>query len=162
MKTYFDCYPCFLRQALSAARRVGADEQQEYAVMQGVLNTLLAIQPQNTPPQIAYSVHKIVRAAVATDDPYKDAKSKSTADALELYPKLKHMVAQSSDPLDMAIRISIAGNIIDFGYSDQEQDLWRTIEATIHKPYAIDDTKKLRSKLNEARKILFLAQRYIS
>jgi uncharacterized protein with ATP-grasp and redox domains len=28
MKTYLDCYPCFLRQALDAARMAGADERQ--------------------------------------------------------------------------------------------------------------------------------------
>jgi len=26
MRTYLDCYPCFLRQALSAARRAGASD----------------------------------------------------------------------------------------------------------------------------------------
>lgn len=37
MKTYLDCYPCFLRQALEAARMAGLDENRQYRVLQKVL-----------------------------------------------------------------------------------------------------------------------------
>ena len=40
MKTYLDCYPCFLRQALDAARLVGADERPQEAVLHRLLDDL--------------------------------------------------------------------------------------------------------------------------
>jgi uncharacterized protein with ATP-grasp and redox domains len=70
MRTYFDCYPCFLRQALSAARRAGATEYQQYDVLQNVLALLQTIQPAQNPPEIAHHVHRIVRETVGDSDPY--------------------------------------------------------------------------------------------
>ena len=67
------------------------------------------------------------------------------------------MVAQSADPLDTAIRISIAGNIIDFGITEDIQDLWQTVESVLDQPYAIDDTAQLRAQLKSVDQVLFLA-----
>ncbi len=157
MRTYFDCYPCFLKQALSAARRVGADDSVQSAVIHEVLTLLQNIQLDATPPEIAHRVHRIVRDTISVNDPYQKAKAESTIEALGLYPRLKRLVAQSDDPLDTAIRVSIAGNIIDFGVQDDIQDLWQIVEHVLHHPYAIDDTLKLRSKLKNVDHVLFLA-----
>ncbi len=157
MRTYFDCYPCFLKQALSAARRVGADDAEQSAVIHEVLTLLQNIRLDATPPEIAHRVHRIVRDTISANDPYQKAKAESTTEALALYPRLKRLVAQSDDPLDTAIRVSIAGNIIDFGVQDDIQDLWQIVEDVLHQPYAIDDTLKLRSKLKIVDQVLFLA-----
>jgi len=157
MRIYLDCYPCYLRQALSAARRVSADEAVQAAVIREVLTLLQNIQLDATPPEIAYRVHRIVRDTIPENDPYHRAKAKSTADALGIYAKLKRLVAQSADPLDTAIRISIAGNIIDFGITEDIQDLWQTVESVLDQPYAIDDTAQLRAQLKSVDQVLFLA-----
>jgi len=157
MHTYFDCYPCFLKQALSAARRVGADDAAQTLVIHEVLTLLQDIQLDATPPEIAYRVHRIVRDTISASDPYQKAKAKSTADALDIYPRLKHLVAQSDDALDTAIRISIAGNIIDFGVTEDIQNLWQVVESVLHQSYAIDDTAQLRAKLKNVAQVLFLA-----
>ena len=88
MRIYLDCYPCYLRQALSAARCVSADEAAQAAVIRKVLTLLQNVQLDATPPEIAYRVHRIVRDTVSENDPYHRAKSKSTADVtcpLNLY-----------------------------------------------------------------------------
>ena len=157
MRTYLDCYPCFLKQALSASRRVNADDAAQSVVIHEVLTLLQDIQLDATPPEIAYRVHRIVRDTISASDPYQKAKAKSTADALDIYPRLKRLVAQSDDALDTAIRISIAGNIIDFGVQDDTQDLWCTVESVLHQQYAIDDTAQLRTKLKSVEQVLFIA-----
>jgi uncharacterized protein with ATP-grasp and redox domains len=146
-----------LRQALNASRRVGADETQQYAVMQKTISLFQKIKPTTTPPEIAYQVHQIVRETVNSNDPYKEAKESSTKDALALYPDLKRLLAESDDPLDTAIRISIAGNIIDFGVVDHLEDLAGITEKVINQDYHIDDTESLRKKLSSADWALFLA-----
>ncbi len=40
MRTYLDCYPCFLRQALDAARFAGASGEQQAKVLQETLEML--------------------------------------------------------------------------------------------------------------------------
>jgi hypothetical protein len=48
-------------------------------------------------------------------DPYREVKERFNRLALALYSDLAKKVKNSPHPLDMAIRLAIAGNIIDFG-----------------------------------------------
>jgi len=157
MKIYLDCYACFLRQALNAARLAGCDSSQQYAVINRTLKLLQDLQPGATPPEIAHRVHRLVRNEISTPDPYKEAKSTSTQAALALYPRLRTLVDESDDPLGVALRLSIAGNIIDLGVADHYDDLWHTVERVLSQPYAIDDEKALRTGLSGADHVLFLA-----
>jgi uncharacterized protein with ATP-grasp and redox domains len=156
MRTYLDCYPCFLRQALDAARKAGAGVEQQKAVLSRVLDVLREVEPSSTPPEIGCRVHRIVRRVVSDGDPYQAAKEASTHQALALYPRLKALVAQADEPLDAAVRLSIAGNIIDLGPA-QEYDLWSTVERVLAQPYAVDDRLALRAALSSAGRVLVLA-----
>ena len=156
MKAYLDCYPCFLRQALDAARMAGADEGRQKVVLDHVLHLLRQIEAWRTPPEIGDQVHRIVRREVGNGDPYRVAKEASTREALALYSRLKRLVAESNDPLGVAVRLSIAGNIIDFG-PDQEHDLWGTVERVLAQPFAIDDGAAFREALSRVGQVLYLA-----
>lgn len=157
LKIYLDCYPCLLGQALRAARLSGADETQQAAILQNTLSLLQHLPAGANPPEIGNLVHQIVRDLVGAQDPFQEIKKSSTQQALALYPTLKSMVQQSADPLALAIRISIAGNIIDFGVTDAIADLWETVERVVQQPYAIDDTVALMARLKTADHVLFLA-----
>jgi hypothetical protein len=156
MKTYLDCYPCFLRQALEAARLAGADQGQQKAVLDRVLDLLKQVEPASTPPEIGDRVHRIVRQEVSDGDPYQAVKQASTRQALSLYPRMKALVAESDNPLDVAVRLSIAGNIIDLG-PNLEYDLWATVERVLAQPFAIDDGMAFREALARADRALYLA-----
>lgn len=156
MKTYLDCYPCFLRQALEAARLAGADQGQQKAVLDRVLDLLKQVEPASTPPEIGDRVHRIVRQEVGDGDPYQAVKQASTRQALSLYPRMKALVAESGNPLDVAVRLSIAGNIIDLG-PNLEYDLWATVERVLAQPFAIDDGMAFREALARADRALYLA-----
>jgi uncharacterized protein with ATP-grasp and redox domains len=156
VKTYLDCYPCFLRQALEAARMAGADEWQQRHVLDRVLELLRQADASHTPPEIGDQVHRIVRQETGAVDPYRAAKARSTREALALYPSLKALLSRAVDPLDVAIRLSIAGNIIDFGPAPQ-YDLWDVVERVLGQPYAIDDGAAFRDELACASEVLYLA-----
>ena len=156
MKTYLDCYPCFLRQALSAARLAGADERRQKAVLDRALDALRQVELSSTPPEIADHVHRIVRQEVGSRDPYRAAKANSTRQALVLYPRMKALLADTDDPLEMAVRLSIAGNIIDLA-TDQQYDLLDEVRRVLAQPFAIDDSAALRDALSRAGQVLYLA-----
>ncbi len=149
MRTYLDCYPCFLRQALDAARLAGADESQQKVVLDRVLDALRQIELSSTPPEIGDRVHRIVRQEVGDSDPYRAAKETGTRQALALYPRLKSLLAEADDPLEVAVRLSIAGNIIDLG-PDQQYDLWDEVERVLAQSFAIDDGMAFRDALSGA------------
>lgn len=159
MRTYLDCYPCFLRQALTAARLVDASASQQQAVMHKTLVLLQRLPPGKTPPEIGHAVHRIARETAGNHrDPYREAKDHSTREALALYPRLKALVAASDDPFETAVRLSIAGNIIDFGAYDELPDLWATVERVVDAPFAAPQhLERLRAALNDAPWLLYLA-----
>ena len=156
MRTYLDCYPCFLRQALDAARIVGADERQQKVVLDRVLNVLGQIGSSSTPPEIGDRVHRIVRQEVGDGDPYRVVKESGTRQALALYPQLESLLAEAGDPLETAVRLSIAGNIIDFGPA-QEYDLWGAVGRVLAQPFAVDDRAIFWQALSRAGQVLYLA-----
>lgn len=156
MRTYLDCYPCLLRQAIGAARRVGADDARTHRVVREVLGLLQEVPAGATPPELAHQVHRIVRAQVAASDPYREAKAASTRQALALYPRLRTYVEASDDPLDTAIRLSIAGNIIDLAVAE-DYDVEASLARVLAQPFAVDDVAPLRVALDGAALVLFLA-----
>jgi len=157
VKAYLDCYPCFLRQALSASRHAGANPQQQLAVVRRSLSLLEKLPAEATPPEIAYRLHRIVRDEIGAADPYRQAKKESTRQALALYPDLKERVRRSHDPIDTALRLSIAGNIIDLGAADDYDNLGKVIERVLSQPFALDHRKRLLTALDWADHVLFLA-----
>jgi uncharacterized protein with ATP-grasp and redox domains len=161
MKTYLDCYPCFVRQALEAARHTGATAQQQRQVLNHVLDLLAQTEDGLTPPEIGDRVHRVVRSVTGVADPYRAEKDASTREALALYPRLKELVSDSSaeKALDIALRLSIAGNIIDLGPAPQ-YDLWAVVERVLAQPFAIDERGALKDSLaalSPAESLLFLA-----
>jgi len=156
MRTYLDCYPCFLRQGLDAARGLGADEPTQQRVLVRVLDVLRRVEPSSTPPQIGDRVHRLVRAMLGDGDPYRDFKQTTTREALALLPRLRALLQDAAERLETAVRLSIAGNIIDAG-TGGNHELWPTVERALSLPLAAAPLGALRQALAGARDVLFLA-----
>jgi len=155
MKTYLNCFPCFLNQALRAARIATDDEIKIKRVMDEVGMMLKDIPSDSTPPQSGRLIYRKVSEVTGNSDPYLEIKKESTLKALSLYPYLKAQVEESDDRLMTAIRIAIAGNVIDFGpYGDF--DLSRETDEILEKDFAICDYNKFKHAFNKAREILYI------
>ncbi len=154
MKLNLDCIPCFQKQALQAVRFISDDEKLHEKVLRAVTTELLKSNWNSTPPQLAHKVHSIVKQVTKENDPYKSVKNESNDLVLQLYPELKNTVRNSENPLRTAVRLAIAGNIIDFGVV-QEFNLEQTIEEVLKKDFAIDDYHLLEEKLETAKTLLF-------
>jgi uncharacterized protein with ATP-grasp and redox domains len=156
MKTYLDCYPCFLRQALEAARAAGASGIVQYEVVHKVLEEFIKFDPQQSPPEMAAKIHAIVRLETKSRDPYFKTKKKDTELSLKLYPKLKNLVAKASDPFEVAVRLAIAGNIIDVGVPG-DYDIEATVKRVLNQPFSINDQATLKRALEGVSSLLYLA-----
>jgi len=154
MKLNLDCVPCFQKQALQAVRFISDDEKLHQKVLREVMKELLESDWESTPPELAHKVHSIVKRITNENDPYKEVKKESNDLVLKIYPELKDMVKSSRDPLKTAVRLAIAGNIIDLGVA-QKFDLERTIREVLKKQFAIDDYEELKEALENAETLLF-------
>jgi uncharacterized protein with ATP-grasp and redox domains len=155
MKTYLECIPCFFRQALFAARIVLKDERDIKHVLDRIGVLLPHIPLESSPPETGREIYRIIREMTGIDDPFRELKAQSTDAALRLYPALKGMVETANDPLKTAVRVAIAGNVIDFG-ADPEFELEEDVHAILETEPAIDDGSLFVEKLGKAKQVLYL------
>lgn len=115
MKTYLDCIPCFYRQALDAARIAGADEIKQKKIIDELSQLMPSFSLETAPPEMGRAIYSLVGKISGVKDPFKEIKENSNKFALKLYPKLKQEINISEDKLLAAVKLSIIGNIIDYG-----------------------------------------------
>lgn len=156
MTTHLECYPCMVKHIVHVARMLTNDESLQHKVMIKVLEALPKFSEDTAPPEMATEVQRIIRSIFKTKDPYKKIKDKYNTIALEMYPSLKKSVKLSSDPLLMAVKLAIAGNIIDFGTVDGSIDLEGTIQHCLRTDITINDFDNFQKDLSTVTSILYL------
>ena len=158
MQSYTECIPCFIRQAHDALKMVGSDDQHSHHALKRVLVEAADFSMEHSPPEMAQTIHRIIREELANDDPYAQIKTDSTTLALELVEEARAEVEGAADPFHMAVRFSIAGNILDFALASlwDRLDLSSFIEKTTLQ--LIDDAavERLKKEAVQAQTILFL------
>jgi len=155
MKTYLECIPCFLRQSLEAARLAGADELIQKRVLDEVAQKLPSFRIDVSPPEIARTVYGIVEKYTGGKDAYKELKHKSNQMAQELYGELVEKIEKSQNPLLDAVRLAVAGNVIDYGVPGSF-DIEQEIEECLEKDFAIFDFDHFKNELEKAQKVLYI------
>jgi uncharacterized protein with ATP-grasp and redox domains len=155
MKTYLECIPCFLKQALFASRAATDDESKIKRVLDSVAERIPDIPLNNPPPETARIVYGVVRDVIGIADPFKEYKEKSIKNALRLYEGLKSAVEDSDDPLRTAVLIAIAGNVIDPG-AHQHFDLQEEMKDVLGRSLSIDHYESFKRSVSRARTVLYL------
>ncbi|MDA8156584.1 MAG: ARMT1-like domain-containing protein [Actinomycetota bacterium] len=155
MKISLDCYPCFLRQAVIAARLGADDPALHEKIIRAVLPDIERADPDKSPAHATTFIHRKIREVLGKD-PFKDNKSHYNQIALSSYAGLKEKVWASSDPLLTAARLAIAGNIIDFGIFTSV-DIGATVEKALSGHIHTDDYALFEKAVRETTRILYLA-----
>jgi uncharacterized protein with ATP-grasp and redox domains len=159
MRIYLDCIPCFVRQGLDAARLATNDEQIHEKVVREVLRLAAELDVRHSPPAIGQQIHRLIRELVGKEDPYRQIKKHFNNLALNLYPELRKQVINSNDKLETAIRLAIAGNVIDFGVngSVNESDLNKAIIESLTADFDSTQLHSFQDAIEKAEEILYLA-----
>jgi uncharacterized protein with ATP-grasp and redox domains len=115
MKIYNDCFPCILKGSLDAARLATDDEILHREIMKKTMAKLNSSKLHDPPPLIAQHTQREIKKITGNYDPYKKLKIKYNQFAKKILPELKTLVNNADNSFEMAVKIAIAGNIIDFG-----------------------------------------------
>jgi len=158
MKLRLDCVVCIAKQALKAARLATNDPRIQEEVLRRVMLRLTEMEWVGTPPQLvrASRVAELIEELTGVDDPYKDLKRASNDEALAMVDEVKALIASYDDPLRAAVKVAIAGNIIDFA-AVETYDLKATIGKVMRQKPAIDDYDRLRGEVLGAETLLYFA-----
>lgn len=158
MKIYFDCIPCFIRQALDSVCLATDDEAVHEQVLRKVLQAASEMDLRESPPAMGQYIHRLIRKLTGERDPYREIKNHFNQLALGLYPKLKAEVEGSANPMEVALKLAIAGNVIDFGVNSQleEASVYESIEHALISPFD-GNVEEFYDAVSRADNILYLA-----
>jgi len=164
MKTYLDCIPCFYRQALDAARIAGTDEIKQKQIVDIISRLIPDFPLEASPPEMGREIYSLVGKISGVKDPFKEIKENSNKFALKLYPELKQEINNSEDRLLTAVKLSIIGNIIDYG-AKNSLDVPKEIDYLFQGNFIINNEnnsttfkyKQFKKALNKVNNIIYLA-----
>jgi len=158
MKTGLDCIPCLVRQVLEAARFVSDDPDVHERIIRDVLRETAVMDLAQSPPVVAQNIHRQLRDITGVADAYRTIKNQFNQMALDMLPELSAKIEHSANPLGMALRLAIAGNVIDLGVNGgiTEEQARRAIADTLTEPFH-GDVEAFCDAISEAQNILYLA-----
>jgi len=110
MRTYPDCFPCFIRQTIIALRQVTEDPALHEGVIKEVLPIMAAADTARPPAYTTTFIHRAIRQRIG-QDPFRLIKRTYNEIAMGLLPSMRDRLQRSPDPLWTASRLAIAGNV---------------------------------------------------
>jgi len=127
-------------------------------MMHEVLQWMAGLDLNQTPPAAAQIIHRRLRRLLPSDDPYRPAKDRQNKMAALLLPSIRRYVLFSPDPLTMAVRFAITGNIIDLGAKNKVGfgDIYAELQSAPFQPI-FGNMETFKKAVSEARTILYLA-----
>ncbi|MBN2237594.1 MAG: DUF89 family protein [Bacteroidales bacterium] len=156
MKTYLDCIPCFMHQTLSAGRLATTDELLIKKLLDQSGEMIKEISMEKTPAEVGEIIYASIRNITGVYDPYKEIKEKSIAEAILMLSTLETILEKSPNRLLMAIRMAIAGNVIDFGMR-KKFNLTEDMYKILGQEFALFDFAEFQNALSKANTILYIA-----
>ncbi len=157
MKAAFDCIPCIIKQTIEAARVGVVDEAIQRQVINRVLAFLQKADYDVTPPELGREIHRILSKEFNLSDPYRSHKERLNRFALERYTDLKKTVYLSDDPVYLAAKLAISGNLLSLDGQHQADQIWRLIENAHRLEFRINDYPQFIEDFINSRHILYLA-----
>jgi len=147
-----------VRQALELTRFVSDDEDLQEKVLREALCLISEMDLRQSPPAMAQKIHRLLRSLTGVDDPYAEVKTKFNTLALQLYPELKEKIASYDKPLEAAVLLAIAGNIIDFGvgFTVEESNVTSAIKEALTASLDEAALVDFKQSVGRAHKILYI------
>jgi uncharacterized protein with ATP-grasp and redox domains len=155
MRSDYRCYFCFARLFENLIEKTNLTPEEKQSFASQMFGLFHSEKDGFSVPYLSREVHLLFKKYSDNDDPYKWVKRQSNDMVLSRYDDLKKTVTTSADPFVTALKLAIAGNIIDYGIP-QHFDLDETIGKVLASDFAIDYSKDLKQSLSEAKSVLYI------
>ena len=158
MQTYFECLPCLLRQTVDAAKMVTDSPEIQEKILRYVLAEMSRMDMSEPSPYMAQVIYRYIRKITQVDDPYREIKKEFNGLALAMLPEMRSIVQNAEDPFETAVKIAVAGNIIDFGPKGDisHQEVRDTVQDCINQPLVFNSSDELKREIHKRSRILYL------
>jgi len=149
------CFFCFTRAFEKLLEKESISNEAKNNFTREMVNLYTNKWESLKSPEFARELHSLLKSYTHNPDPYIREKRENNDQAISMLPELDFLITQSDNPFKTALRLAIAGNIIDFAANDNF-DLLATIEMALKSDFAIDHSEQLKAKIEKAESILYL------
>jgi uncharacterized protein with ATP-grasp and redox domains len=161
MKISRECIHCLARQAVEIAEEATSNVTMQEEIIKKSLQELGKMDFNETAPEIAFRMHQHAKNITGIQDPYVRLKEQYNEFAKEIYERINEekWLDYAEDRFDMACRLAIAGNIIDFsvGLKLEQSDIVKSIEDSIKYDIFGAGTTALREAVDKSTNIMYIA-----
>ena len=161
MKVSRECIHCLARQAVEIAEEATNSAAMQEEIIKKSLQELGNLDFNETAPEIGFRMHQHAKTITGIYDPYKRLKEQYNEIAQEIYERIveEKWLERAEDSFDMACRLAIAGNIIDFsvGLQLERSDVVKSVEDSIKHDIFGTGTSALRKAVEKADNIMYIA-----
>ena len=149
------CVECIINQAHRVTEAIRADEALGHSMVSRVEQLGTTFDFKKSPPEVASYVYEEMASLAGMDDLYEELKTHATQKAKSFVPHLQNVLQKSQDKLLTAIKIAVAGNVIDLA-AEVSFDLHEEIEKIFETDFAVDDLNLLAASLQKAETLLYI------
>ena len=154
------CIPCMVKQAYNFAKMTGiSDPEIQKEILYKTMNELLANKDIKTSPHFSTKLQSIIGEYIDVNEAYGEIKDRNFRQAKKYVNYLTHLIEYSEDKLEMAVRISIAGNVIDFA-ANPDFDIEKEINVITSNNINLSVFQKFKEDLKKAKRILLIGDNY--
>jgi uncharacterized protein with ATP-grasp and redox domains len=161
MKISRECIHCLARQAVEIAEEATTNVTMQEEIIKSSLKELGEMDFNETAPEIAFRMHQHAKIITGIDDPYVRLKEQYNEIAKEIYERIieEKWLDHAENSFDMACRLAIAGNIIDFsvGLKLEPADVVKSIEDSIKYNIFGTGTAALYEAVEKSKNIMYIA-----
>nr|WP_320190909.1 ARMT1-like domain-containing protein [uncultured Desulfobacter sp.] len=150
-----ECYFCHIRTIEKLIDKFRPDEKVAQNFIFSV-HKLIDSKRDLSNPQLATEIHRMAKSQLSNTNLYAEEKLKANNLLLQEYPYWQTMINESKDPFFTAAKLSVIGNIIDYGAQSVNDDISAQIESFFQKDLKIDMTVQLKNEVSKAEHILYL------
>lgn len=157
MNTTLSCIPCLLRQSVDAVGLCDVTTETSHQFIREILLAATTLDFSRPPPLLAGQLQAQLREITGCDDPYHELKRQHNRLACSLLTSLAQAVHRAADPFAAAVRLAIAGNVIDLGAKSRltPAEIQATVAGALEHPL-VGELEPLRTAIVSARRILYL------
>jgi len=158
MKLHLECVPCYIRQALEAAQMVTEDKKLQEQILRELLIAASKFDTESSGFITQARIQRVIKRILPDGDPYSGVKEEYNRITLGLTGKLRETIKNSEDPFETSLRISLAGNIIDFGpnITLNKKIIKEAIKKSLSQNLDEEKIKLLKEGIDNAKRILFI------
>lgn len=156
-----ECYPCSLNQILAIAELTHLNDAQTKILFEKAMQYLLDTHGKGVLVQhlVRYVTDTVIDMLGKPHDfdPYLAIKSHSNEIARSYIPAFRQAIGAAVSPLETALKIAAAGNIIDFGAVEHANlDIGAELESIDERGFGIYNYDAFDQQLSKAQTLLYV------